>query len=104
MTGVKVLTPILLIIGTLFSFHQFTFCWWVVGSCSETAVEKSFHLVWTGTFGLALLVSLLCWVVYAVILWLRKSPGVLLAVYLGVWALLMGGGLLWIKYLLPDKM
>lgn len=100
----KVLTPILLIIGTLFSFHQFTFCWWVAGSCSETAAEKSFHLAWAGVFGLALLVSLLSWVIYAVLLWRRKSPGVLLVSYLGVWALLAGGGLLWVNCFLSNKM
>ncbi len=104
MIGMKVLAPILLIIGTLYSFHQFTFCWWVAGCSSETGAEKSFHVFWAGAFGIALLVSLLSWVAYAVFLWRRKSAGGLVAVYLGLWALLMGGGLLWIKYLLPDKM
>ena len=100
----KVLTPILLAIGTLYSWYMAEYYLWQAAYHAAHARAVVFCGVWSYVFGSALVVSLVAWVVCLVSLWRKKSLGWLCTVYLSLWALLMGGGLLWIKYLLPDKM
>ena len=93
---VKILTPILLLIGLLCSFNMFTWHWYIAGG-SEGA-EKAFYSVWALVMGLIMLLTLLSWVAYAITLWRRKGTGTLGVIYLSMWAVMYGAGLLWVRY------
>ncbi len=94
------LTPIILIIGSLYSFHQFTYSWWVAGCSSETEAEKLWFSAWALAGGVLFLMSLLSWVAYVVALWRRRRVTVLGLTYIGLWVLVLGGTWLWGKFFL----
>lgn len=100
----KILAPILLIIGTLYSWYMALYYPWLASCYYGNERAKLFCSIWFYVFGIALVVSLLSWVAYAVTLWRRKSPGVLCAVYLILWGLLYSCGLLCVNCFLTDKM
>ena len=94
MAAMKVLAPILLLLGLLYSWYMAAYYGWQAAYHNGNERAVQFCLVWFYVYGAALFASLLCWVAYVVLLWRRKSPGILCAVYLAVWALLAGGGYL----------
>lgn len=94
----KYLTPIMLIIGTLYSFNAFTFCWWTAGSGGETAVGKEIFGAFALVYGVLFMLSMLGWLVYVIALWRRKGVKVLGLTYLGVWVVLLAGIRLWLKF------
>ena len=94
----KYLTPILLIIGTLYSFNAFTFCWWSAGSGGESADGKVVFGAFALVYGLLFCLSLLSWLGYGIALWRRKGVKALGLTYLGVWVVLLAGVRLWLKF------
>lgn len=96
----KALAPILLILGTLYTFYMTT--WYSWQSAYWTTLGKAetvcYCNVKSWTFVACLAVSLLCWVWYGITLWRKKGYGILTGVYAGVCGLLYVGGILWLNW------
>ena len=94
----RYLTPILLIIGTLYSFNAFTFCWWSAGAGGGGADDKVVFGAFALVYGLLFCLSLLSWLGYGIALWRRMGVKALGLTYLGVWVVLLIGVRLWLKF------
>ncbi|MBQ3218715.1 MAG: hypothetical protein IJB33_07580 [Akkermansia sp.] len=89
----NVLAPILLLLGSLYSWYMAAYYLWQASYHSGNEKAVHFCAVWFYVYGAALIVSLLSWVGYALLLWRRKSPTMLCCVYLGLWVVLIACGL-----------
>lgn len=94
----KYLTPIMLIIGTLWSFNAFTYCWWVAGGGGESLTGKELFATFALVYGLLFMLSMLSWLAYGIALWRRKNVRLLGLSYLGLWVVLLTGVRLWVKF------
>lgn len=96
----KVLAPILLILGTLYTFYMASwYIWQSAYWASARKVEAVCYceaMFWI--FAACLAVSLLCWVWYGITLWRKKGYGTLVGVYVAVCGLLYASGILWLNW------
>ena len=95
----KILNPIILIIGLLYSLYMAAWYYWLAALYADKPHAVEFCSVWWIVFLLGALISLLSMVVYGVTVYRQRDKGrygVLTVVYLAVYALLIFGGMMWI--------
>lgn len=88
----KIILPILLILGTFYSWYMTAYYLWQASYHSEHERAVAVCLVWGYVFACLLVVSLLAWIAYGIALWRRKGYGLLSLVYVSLNVLLYGVG------------
>ncbi len=104
--AMKVLTPILLIVGTLYSVYMAIWYGWQIAYWSSAGEVRGamFCEYWWWAFCGGVVLSVVGWILYGMVLWRGRGLGWLVSGYVGLGILLYVGTLLCIKAFFADKM
>lgn len=95
----KILTPIILIVGLLYALYMAAFYWWSAAVYAHNPRAVEFCTVWWLVSLFAIVATVVLMILYAVELYRKGDKGrygLQTVVYLAVYALLIFGGILWI--------
>lgn len=104
--AMKVLTPILLIVGTLYSVYMAIWYGWQAAYWSSAGELRGtmFCEYWWRAFCGGVVLSVVGWILYGMVLWRGRGHGWLVSGYVGLGILLYVGTLLCIKAFFAGKM